>query len=631
MWTEGVSCEDFCGRQGRDCLHAQNNIEASCALDPAHDRQDMSKNGCLQRWENQICGCSVVKDIPTTNRSVISTRVLGLEYSSPTGEALHIEHLETPFVLELAVDEGIFACGAVSNRLELCSGSCIPRGSCANRDHQYCSFFNVELDAWEVDNRSPPGYVSAGGRSITCEFDHLTDVASFLGPSPLKKFNEPCFSCLSDFLSNPAGIIVVLTGLVLLVCTAMGTLCKHYQYSHRLPDQIALSKFAQAQKRVTARDADVKTSLVEDVKHKLQHDWMCGGILCPLPSDPFDWCQRGLLLVTTLLVNLMTSLMFFQPEDDESACVKTCEQQTHSEEEVCTTVCNEPEKDGIWISLVTAVISIPATVAITKALRWLHTPVIAAVEPMTRKDKKPTLPKMVKTLRAASKARAWANKHKVAVSENNNSFRTGWRWKGGTEVSQTSTRLAGTHEMPRALEAVVQKQIAKTRADMSSGLDMDPHRARDIDQEADIQEVVIPPSDTARSKEEDVRPVMAIASTAFTVVPTAQQFRRNAKKKLAAGDLDAYVAACVAERNTLQKRQAQGVPPLPRKPSAACVPVLLSLICGLLSLFMIYGIAAKLGPVRSVCKSFCQDNYRKVAILRAELNPCTCRTTQKFG
>jgi hypothetical protein len=389
----------------------------------------------------------------------------------------------------------------------------------------------------------------------------------------------------------------------------MGTLCKHYRYSHRVPDWIALSKFAQARKRVTARDKDIKTSLAEDVVHKLRHDWTCGGILCPVLSDPFDWCQRGLLLVTTLLVNLMTSLMFFQPEDDEAACVKTCEQQDRSEEEVCTTVCNEPEKDGMWISLATAVISIPATMAITTALRWLHAPVIVAVEPMSRKDKKPTLPKMLKTIRAASKARAWANNHTAEVAESSNTVRTGWRWKVGTEVSQTSTHVVSTRDMPRAFATVVQKQIAKTglRADTSSDSDTDADMARDFDQEADMQEVAMRPPDAVRSKEEDIRPAMAMPSTTFTVVPTAQQFRKNARKKLAAADLDAYVTACMAERSVLQERRAEGIFPLPRKPSAACVPVLVGLICGLLSLFMIYGIAAKLGPVRSVCKSCCQD------------------------
>ncbi len=611
MWTEGTSCNDFCGRQGRDCLHAQKSIEESCGLDPAHDRQDVGQNGCQQRWDNQICGCSVPKDIPTTNSSVISTRVLGLEYSSITGEPLRIEHLGTPFVLQLSLDKGIFACDAVSKNLELCSGRCIPRDSCANREHQYCSFFNVELDTWEIDKKSRRGHVSADGRSVTCEFDHLTEVASFLGPSPSKKFNEPCFSCLSDFLSNPWGIIIVLTGLVLLVCTAMGTLCKHYRYSQRVPDQIALSKFAQARKRVKARDADIKTSLAEDVGHKLRHDCGCGGILCPLPGDPFDWCQRGLLLVTTLLVNLMVSLMFFQPEDDEVACVNKCEQQDRSQEEVCTTVCNEPEKDGIWISLVTAVISIPATMVITAALMWLRSPVVAAVEPRL-KDKKHSVPKMIKTLKAASKSKAWAAKQKATAAKTGNSRSTVLppQRRGGTKVLQTSTRVARAPDMPRALATVVRAQrIAKngvradictsSDSDMNSDTDTDADAVRSVDEEADIPELVLPPADIARSKEEDTRPALGVPSTAFAVVPAAHQFRKNVKRKANKKtiSLDAYVDACIAKNIELENRQVTARVPLPRKPSAACVPVLVGLICGLLSLFMIYGIAAKLGPV----------------------------------
>lgn len=613
MWTRGTSCKDFCGKQGRDCVHAQNNLEESCDLDPAHERQDMSQNGCLQLWDNQICACSAVKDGPTTNSSIISTRVLGLEYSSTNGEELRMKDLETPFVLELSLDEGAFACNAVSGNLELCSDYCVPRGSCANREHQHCSFFNVDLDSWEFDRKSRPGRISADGRKITCEFDHLTDVTSFLGPSPREVFNEPCFSCINDFLQNPWGIAIVLSGLVALLCISTITLCKFYRYSHRRPDQIAESKFAHARKEVLASDKKHKTSLTADVIHKLRHDFHWGGIICQLPGDPFDWSQRALMMVTMLLVNLMVSLMFFQPDtDSDPACTEQCEQQTKTAEEVCTTVCNEPEKSGLLISVATAVISVPLTMAVDKALQWLRKPILVAVEP---KEQRASIATMVKTHRAALKAKSWLkNQTTVAATGTRVSDKSAWFEKGGTKVVQKPA----AHAMPHALSIVAEKQkiaITGLRCDTSSDsdtdstMDADSNAGFDADTGVEHLMVLRGPQKNARSKEGGTRPAAPVARVAFAEVAAKEHFGIQAKSrqkqrstKPLVGDLDAYVAAAIAHNTELRKRRTKGNIALPRKPVAACVPVLVGLICGLLCLFMIYGIAAKLGPVS--CRVF---------------------------
>jgi hypothetical protein len=71
----------------------------------------------------------------------------------------------------------------------------------------------------------------------------------------------------------------------------------------------------------------------------------------------------------------------------------------------------------------------------------------------------------------------------------------------------------------------------------------------------------------------------------------------SSKNKPIVADLNAYVAAAIAQRAQLHKLQVKGNVPLPRKAVAVCIPVLVGLIIGLLCLFMIYGIAAKLGPV----------------------------------
>ena len=437
VYTEGGSCFDYCVREGRICLHAQASIDESCTLDPDHTRQDVTDNGCQQEWHSQICGCSAPKDPATTNSSVIGTRVLSLEFTSTGGEELVMKDLDEPFVLELALDEGMFACEAVSMTMEMCDGSCVPRGGCSDRAHNFCSFFDEDADSWVVDAKARPGKLSADRRRVICEFDHLTDVASFGGPTPGEQFNPPCFSCLSDFLANPFGMAVVIAGFVLLCVTSIGAFCRYYKYSQESPDHIAVSKFAEHRKKVLARDSEHKTSVLHDVEHRLRFDWDVGGIFCPIKGDPFDRCQRAMLFVVTMLVTLMVSLMFFQPEG-EAACTMDCDQAEDGQETVCVEVCEESPDGGPMVAVVTAVISMPLVMGTTKALTWLRRPILQAVEPKDDTTKPVSVATMLKTRRAAAKAAKVAQLHGIKKEnvqfENKSPFAPGQ--KSGTKVLQ---------------------------------------------------------------------------------------------------------------------------------------------------------------------------------------------------
>ena len=59
VMTRGTNCRSYCMGQGRLCLRAQDNSGSGCLIDTGgHERQTTDDNGCLQNWNNQICGCS---------------------------------------------------------------------------------------------------------------------------------------------------------------------------------------------------------------------------------------------------------------------------------------------------------------------------------------------------------------------------------------------------------------------------------------------------------------------------------------------------------------------------------------------------------------------------------------------
>ena len=119
-----------------------------------------------------------------THSTVMSTRVLSLEFAAEGGEEIEINGLPEPFVIEIQLDESAFACGSVSDKMIMCDGICVPRGNCEDRAVQSCSYFDTHLHKWVIDPQAPPGNISGDGRTVTCLFNHLTDMGSVMGAPP---------------------------------------------------------------------------------------------------------------------------------------------------------------------------------------------------------------------------------------------------------------------------------------------------------------------------------------------------------------------------------------------------------------------------------------------------------------
>jgi hypothetical protein len=90
-----------------------------------------------------------------------------------------------------------------------------------------------------------------------------------------------------------------------------------------------------------------------------------------------------MVFVTTLIISLMVSLMFFQDPTKEGVpgCTEVCNQQVEGGPVACETVCVEPPKAGIWVSVVSALITTPIVFGLTYLFTWLRKPIIKAVEP----------------------------------------------------------------------------------------------------------------------------------------------------------------------------------------------------------------------------------------------------------
>jgi hypothetical protein len=119
-----------------------------------------------------------------TLSTVMSTRVLSLEYAAEGGEEIEIKGLPIPFVIEMQLDENAFVCNFVSDKMIMCDGICVPRGNCEDRAVQSCSYFDTHLHKWVIDPQAPPGNISEDGRTVTCLFNHLTDMGSVMGAPP---------------------------------------------------------------------------------------------------------------------------------------------------------------------------------------------------------------------------------------------------------------------------------------------------------------------------------------------------------------------------------------------------------------------------------------------------------------
>ncbi len=119
-----------------------------------------------------------------TQSTVMATSVLSLEFAAEGGEEIDIAGLAEPFVIEMQVDPSAFACESVSEKMIMCEGSCVLREGCNDRAVQYCSYYDTKIGDWVTDGRSPLGNISADRRTVTCLFNHLTDMGSFMGAPP---------------------------------------------------------------------------------------------------------------------------------------------------------------------------------------------------------------------------------------------------------------------------------------------------------------------------------------------------------------------------------------------------------------------------------------------------------------
>jgi hypothetical protein len=172
----------------------------------------------------------------------------------------------------------------------------------------------------------------------------------------------------------------------LLISTLGISVFRYSRYSRRDPEDIERSRFAADRKAVMSPDAVHPTTWQHDVKHRLRHDYSMGGIFCQLDGDPFDWSQRAVVFVTTLIISLMVSIMFFStPEPD---CRTECEppkdefgQFLENEPVVCETVCVEPDKKGAYVSIVSALITTPLVFGLVSGFTWLRKPVVEVIEP----------------------------------------------------------------------------------------------------------------------------------------------------------------------------------------------------------------------------------------------------------
>ena len=198
--------------------------------------------------------------------------------------------------------------------------------------------------------------------------------------------NKPCFSCFDEFLQNPSRLVIVLTCACLLISSISCSIRKYVLYTKKPPEHIARSTFARERLMVMSPDSVHDTTWKQDVKHRLRYDYSLGGICCQLEGDPFDWSQRAVVFVTTMIVSLMVSLLFFQPKEPD--CREVCSppvdelgQFLEDEPLVCEEVCVDPPKKGILVPVFSALISTPIVFGLGWLFAWLRKPVVEAVEP----------------------------------------------------------------------------------------------------------------------------------------------------------------------------------------------------------------------------------------------------------
>lgn len=94
------------------------------------------------------------------------------------------------------------------------------------------------------------------------------------------------------------------------------------------------------------------------------------------------------------------SLLFFQDPTTEGQpdCQEICEQVNATAPKVCETVCQAPEEVGLWVLLLSLLVTVPVSTVVDRSFKWLRSPVVTAVE-----QKKVTVGSLIRSARAAQK------------------------------------------------------------------------------------------------------------------------------------------------------------------------------------------------------------------------------------
>ena len=134
------------------------------------------------------------------------------------------------------------------------------------------------------------------------------------------------------------------------------------------------SKFAIERKRVLNADSIDPTSCWEDAKHKFSHDYIFGGIVCPIAGDPLDPLQRSIIVLSTVLVTMCVNLLLLPPSvTQDPSCNETY---------TGTIDCDgEPVEPGVWNMIITAGITTPLVTILVGFFKHLRKPLMQSVEP----------------------------------------------------------------------------------------------------------------------------------------------------------------------------------------------------------------------------------------------------------
>jgi hypothetical protein len=212
-----------------------------------------------------------------------------------------------------------------------------------------CTYWNVTQNIWVMDSVG----VWRNGSGIHCNTTHLTDFAVFIGPPPESNelaSLEETLDVVSFARSNWFGLALSCCLCSCLVCQLIASLRRYWKTVagglEITPAQTLLSPFAQA---VRAIKADT-TTFYQLVLYRLRTSWSCGGILSPLPHDPYSREERVLILIVAVMCGLLASALFFKAGGSQ-----------------------------FWTVVVSCVIGKPVDIVVKFSFEWLHKPVFAVI------------------------------------------------------------------------------------------------------------------------------------------------------------------------------------------------------------------------------------------------------------